>query len=431
MKKIFKKKISWKHMETFGNILETSDEIFLFFSYSCEKCDYHTSKKNDFFKHLMTRKHFGNILETFFAIFETCSENKFFLIRFLDVDCSQKKSHLKSKKFLARSCDNLKDRTIELWNRVNSYSAMMVKKSLISNRQKIAKNSIFCDKKLKASANKNNEFKIYFCDHCSKKYKTRGGLYKHTQKYHLSLVDSEENNSLALVKKEDIVDDKLKHNKNEKVDKVDKLTNLVEVLITENKELQNQLIEMAREPKVINNNQTINKNKQFNIITFLNNDCKDAFNLSEFIKNLEVTFDDLEYIEQNGYVQGIRESLVKTLANMEETKRPIHCTDTKRKQFYVKDNDEWDKDKTHNKINQAINEYNTNQLKTLNEWKLTNNSKIFGQDDNPGDKNNKMMSLINEVTQMYQPSGDKVRKKIISDIGSVTMLEKESDKYIK
>lgn len=418
-------------METFGNILETSEEIFLFFSYSCEKCDYHTSKKNDFFKHLMTRKHFGNILETFFAIFEPCSENNFFLIRFLDADCSQKKSHLKSKKFLARSCDNLKDRTIELWNRVNSYSSMMVKKSLISNRQKIAKNSIFCDKKLKASANKNINSKNYYCDHCSKKYKTRGGLYKHTQKYHLSLVDLEKNNSLALVKKEDIVDDKLKHNKNEKVDKVDKLTNLVEVLITENKELQNQLIEMAREPKVINNNQTINKNKQFNIITFLNNDCKDAFNLSEFIKNLEVTFDDLEYIEQNGYVQGIRESLVKTLANMEETKRPIHCTDTKRKQFYVKDNDEWDKDKTHNKINQAINEYNTNQLKTLNEWKLTNSTKIFGQDDNQCNKSNKMMSLINEVTQMYQPSGDKVRKKIISDIGSVTMLEKESDKYIK
>ena len=234
----------------------------------------------------------------------------------------------------------------------------------------------------------------FFCEKCKKTYKFKRNLIRHQKNC----------NSIKT------------ENQIEPMD-TNELKNMFLTIMEENKELQNKLIEIAKEPKIVNNN--VMHNKQFNIITFLNDDCKDAFNLTEFIDNLKITFDDLQYIEKHGYIQGIKDSLVRSLAQMEQTKRPIHCTDTKRRQFYVKDNDEWDKDAQNNKINDAIEMYNTVQLKTLLEWKKDPTIHI---DDKSHDRLNQ---ILYEVTSMYQEDhGDKIRNKIVNEIGNVTTIDK-------
>ena len=235
----------------------------------------------------------------------------------------------------------------------------------------------------------------YNCEHCNKSYKSLNYLNRH--------------------KKSCII-----YNSSKEIDTLNKddLKTMFMTIMEENKELQNKLIEMAKEPKIVNNNNNITNNKQFNIITFLNDDCKDAFNLTEFIQNLTITFEDLHHIEKYGYIQGVKDSFIRSLSQMEQTKRPIHCTDPKRKHFYIKDNNEWDKDSRHCKINSAINMYNNVQLKTLLEWK---NDPSLNKDEKYQDRLNQ---IICEVSSMYQEEGDKIRNKIVNEIGNVTTIDK-------
>ena len=183
----------------------------------------------------------------------------------------------------------------------------------------------------------------------------------------------------------------------------------------QNHETQKQLIEIAREPKQIINN---NKNT-INVIQYLNTECKDAYNIRDFICSLVVTFEDLERIEQHGYISGIKSSLVKALDNLEQTKRPIHCTDMKRKQFYVKDEDQWKRDKSHALIQNALREYNNKQLKTLLD------SGLHEASDTDMRQLDKVNNITTELTHMYAPHGDKTKEKVLKEICEVTMMEKK------
>ena len=194
----------------------------------------------------------------------------------------------------------------------------------------------------------------------------------------------------------------------------DKLTRLVYNLIEENKQLQNNLIEIARQPKIINN-------KTFNIINYLNTECKDAINLTEFIQNLAVTFEDLEMIEANGYLTGVKQSLIDNIHKMEETKRPIHCTDIKRKQFYVKDENVWNKDMGEQKINKVINHYNNKQLETLSKWKMNNPDWIEEERSQ-----NKVNKINHEIGSLYCEDGTKMKNKIINQLSEITLINKQN-----
>ena len=188
---------------------------------------------------------------------------------------------------------------------------------------------------------------------------------------------------------------------------------VVKVLIEQNQALQDKLLEMASQPKIVVNNNTQSNNQKNNIVQFLNNDCKDAVNLSDFISQLVVTFDDLETIENEGYVTSIKETLIKSLGDMKKETRPIHCTDVKRKQFYVKDNDKWEKEKnTNSKIYSALNDYNNKQVLTMQEWKS----------QNPGwavieEKQDKINRLTREVTSLSM-----IQNKLIQEIGEMTKI---------
>lgn len=240
--------------------------------------------------------------------------------------------------------------------------------------------------------------KVFVCN-CGKHYKHRSSLSRHQITCKFTLEESENENESIVV-----------HDSNT-------LTNVIHTLIEENRELQNKLVDMAKEPRIIN--QTNNNQKTFNIIQFLNNDCKDAMNLSDFIKNLVVTFEDLEKIEEHGYLKGIKDSLIKGLHTMEQTKRPIHCTDIKRKQFYVKDENEWNKDQHCDKINSALTEYNNNQIKALANWKEQNPDWIGNQD-----QQTKVNVLMKEITSIYTNDGDKVKVKLLNHISEATTIDK-------
>ena len=112
----------------------------------------------------------------------------------------------------------------------------------------------------------------------------------------------------------------------------------------QNTEMQSQMVEMFKEGKTINNNTTNNNNQRFNLNFFLNDTCKDAMNITDFLGNLDVNIDELEYIGNHGYVSGMTKMIMSRLKDMDVTKRPIHCTDVKREIMYIKDKDEWCRD---------------------------------------------------------------------------------------
>ena len=115
----------------------------------------------------------------------------------------------------------------------------------------------------------------------------------------------------------------------------------------ENQSLQKQLIEAVKDgSKTINN--TTNNNQKFNLNFFLNTTCKDAMNMSEFIENINIEFQDIENIGKNGYVAGMTDMIISRIKDLDVTKRPLHCTDLKRETMYIKDNDEWSKDTPEN-----------------------------------------------------------------------------------
>ena len=226
------------------------------------------------------------------------------------------------------------------------------------------------------------------CNECQNVYKTKNGLFKHKKK-HVQLQIQKTTN--------------------------DEWKQMILEYMRQNHETQKQLIEIAREPKQIINN---NKNT-INVIQYLNTECKDAYNIRDFIRSLVVTFEDLERIEQHGYISGIKSSLVKALDNLEQTKRPIHCTDMKRKQFYVKDEDQWKRDKSHALIQNALREYNNKQLKTLLDSGLHEASETDMR------KLDKVNNITTELTHMYAPHGDKTKEKVLKEICEVTMMEKK------
>ena len=118
---------------------------------------------------------------------------------------------------------------------------------------------------------------------------------------------------------------------------------LQNVLIEQNKELQNKLLELAKNQSIVNNNNNTT-NQQFNLQFFLNETCKDAMNIVDFVNSLQLTIDDFETTGKLGFVDGISRIFIKELKKLETEKLPIHCTDLKRETVYIKDNNIWEKE---------------------------------------------------------------------------------------
>jgi hypothetical protein len=181
------------------------------------------------------------------------------------------------------------------------------------------------------------------CDTCSKIYKTSAGLWKHRVKCNTNITEKQLNN----VEKMDIYDlvkYLMKENCDLKTIMVDQQNKMMDQ--------QNIVLEIAKNGT---NNTTNSHNKSFNLQFFLNETCKDAMNIMDFIDSIKLQLSDLESVGKLGYVEGISKIINSNLNALDVTQRPVHCADKKRETMYVKDENKWEiEDKTKNKIRKAI-----------------------------------------------------------------------------
>ncbi len=178
-------------------------------------------------------------------------------------------------------------------------------KHLLTSKHKSATNSNILSSQSGKSGTK--VAKSYCCENCDKEYNDRTGLWRHKQKC------SQTNKELQEFDKDELIKILLKH--------TDKLINVVE-------------------NGTNNTTNSHNNNQTFNLSVFLNETCKDAMNISDFVSNL----DDLEHTGRQGYIQGITNIVLKNLNNIEQHMRPLHCSDVKREILYIKENNEWTKE---------------------------------------------------------------------------------------
>jgi hypothetical protein len=136
---------------------------------------------------------------------------------------------------------------------------------------------------------------------------------------------------------------------------------LLKNIIQENRELKNEIKNIKT---TTNNNISIN--------VFLNENCKDAMNLTDFIENMKLSMEDLQYSGKYGYVKGMSNILMKNLTDIDPKQRPLHCSDPKRLKFYVKDNDEWERDTDNKKIDRSMDNITKKQHKILKDWVMAN-----------------------------------------------------------
>jgi hypothetical protein len=129
-----------------------------------------------------------------------------------------------------------------------------------------------------------------------------------------------------------------------------------------------QLMEIAKNSHVVNN--TTHNNQRFNINVFLNDTCKDAMSITDFLRTIDVQNDELEYIGHHGYVNGMTKMIMDRLKNMDVTKRPIHCTDIKRETMYIKEDGGWCKDTEElSKLRKILSRISMNNYRSVPNWR--------------------------------------------------------------
>ena len=255
------------------------------------------------------------------------------------------------------------------------------------------------------------------CEKCNKNYKSRVGLWRHLK------VCNQEKELIFVTKEMPINENTVKHTLD---------ADMFMELIKQNKELQNMLTQQAkdhtelvnklieREPitNTINGNVTTNNNNQkFNLNFFLNETCKDAMSIQEFLDSIRITFEDLLLIGNTGFVNGVSDILIKQLLDMEVNKRPIHCTDSKRDTIYLKENAAWNKDdKEKTKLKQIIEKIEYRNVVALRDW----------CNENPDARvNNTPNNLLKDKIYFQTLQGDdKTRDKIIKNISKEIMVDK-------
>ena len=225
------------------------------------------------------------------------------------------------------------------------------------------------------------EQNLYTCENCNRIYNTRQALWKHKKNCEHEIIDLSNNKDLLLtLMKENQSENKLNDN-NIVIDK-----DLFFSIITDNKDFKNMIIEQnkqiielsSRANSITNTNNNIintnsnNNNNSFNLNFFLNEQCKDAMNLSDFMDTIDVSLQDLEYVGEHGYINGITKIIIDSLNELDLYKRPIHCTDIKREVIHIKDNGIWEKDNNNEKIKRFIASIGNKNSKLVGIWQKQN-----------------------------------------------------------
>ena len=254
-----------------------------------------------------------------------------------------------------------------------------------------------------------------FTCNCGKEYLHRQSLYKHkltcnSTPENITITVEEhppENNQSST----DLILELLKQNQEFK-----------ELIIEQNK----QMLEMSKGRSITNNNNNCNnnltQNNNFNLQVFLNETCKDALNLSDFLESLILTLTDFENFGPLGYCGGITNILVNGLNKLDITKRPIHCSDLKREVIHVKNNDTWHKDQDKEQMIKAIKEIEHKNVKQMNLWAKANPE----YKDPTSKKSDLYTKLIdNSLGETDKEKAQKNYNKIIRSVAKEILVDKE------
>ena len=248
-----------------------------------------------------------------------------------------------------------------------------------SNKHKNNENNVFL-----AKTNKN-----YVCTVCNKSYNDRAGLWRHKKK----CIGNQTNTTQNIIDKDDLIIQLLKQN-----------AKLMEIL--ENGTMNHS-----------NNTTTNSHNKAFNLQFFLNETCKNAMNITDFVESIKLQLSDFMSMGDVGFVEGISNIIVKNLNSLDETIRPIHCTDQKRETFYVKDENKWEKEEEDKKrIKKMIRGIAYKNEKLIKVYKET-----YPDYNNPESRRSDQYSKI-MIEAM--DSRNESREKIIKNISKVTTVSK-------
>jgi hypothetical protein len=233
------------------------------------------------------------------------------------------------------------------------------------------------------------------CEKCNKKYETSAGLWKHKKK--------------CLKKEEET---------NENIDLNDK--NLILTLIQQNNELQKQMLEVIKNGTIntnINNSMNNSNNKTFNLQFFLNETCKDAMNIMDFVDSIKIQLADIESIGELGFVNGMSKLIIKNLKALDENMRPVHCSDPKRESLYVKDSNVWEKEDSENKkIKKAIKYISHKNICAIPEWKAKYPDCVYSDSKKSNQYNHIIIEAMGGPGDNDSEKADKIVKKIAKEV---------------
>jgi hypothetical protein len=278
------------------------------------------------------------------------------------------------------------------------------------------KNTTFIQQNTTKCVDFSNNVTNFFCE-CGKLYAYRSSLYNHKKKCAFFLekrVKTRKNENTIIIEKNEIIEETSNN-------EITLSNNLIFKLLNDNKEMreiivkqqdhmmkqQEQITELI--PKIGNNNNNVQNNK-FNIQVFLNEQCKDAINMTDFIKSIQVSLEQLDYTKENGLVNGLSNVIIENMNKLGLYQRPIHCTDIKRETLYIKDDNSWEKDVNKQKIKKAIKDVSTKQFCALNNW--TKENPDFQNNDN---KQNYYTHTLVAIANNKENNQDKIIKKLCNN----------------
>ena len=250
----------------------------------------------------------------------------------------------------------------------------------------------------------------FVCQFCDKKYKDNSGLWKHKAKSNCIKSSTElvqQNSSEKLANNDDISP---------------QLIQLITELVKGQNGLQESILELCKNGTNNTNNttHTNSHNKSFNLQFFLNETCKDAMNIMDFVESIKLQVSDLENVGKLGYIEGISNIIVKNLNALDVTQRPVHCTDKKRETIYIKDDNKWEKDEEQKKMHKMIKKVADKNARLLPKF-----TEKYPDYKNYHSKTSDIYSKI--IVEAMGGSGDndyEKEEKIIKNIAKNIMVEK-------
>ena len=253
--------------------------------------------------------------------------------------------------------------------------------------------------------------KIYQCE-CGNNYIFASGLSRHKKKCsYKEEKTKEEKEEKESEEKEEIKNVVVKKEDDDETSYKQMCMNMMQLM----KEQQKQINEMI--PKIGNNNTT--NNNQFNLQIFLNEKCKDALNITDFINSLQIQMDDLVNTGKLGFAESTSQLLIKGLNELEVTKRPIHCSDLKRETLYIKDNDVWEKESENKeKMTKAVKQIQKESFGVIPDWVKEHPGCTRGDSEH----NDEYMEIVGNTAGV-----DKVKdvNKIIKKLAKETFIDKK------